>query len=166
MITKEQFLASIFHETAIIKHLHAKLTPEMLDFRPAKDIRSILEVLQYLTFCGILPAQALLKNDWSIFAASQAQAAKLTFEEIPAALDRQAQDIQTVVSDLTDEQLLNQDVLLPWGTKDKLGISLVNTSLKFLCAYRLQLFVSAKAAGLTQLNTANCWGGVDRPAAQ
>ena len=33
-----------------------------------------------------------------------------------------------------------------------------------LVAYRMQLFLQAKAAGNASIGTANCWGGMDRPA--
>jgi hypothetical protein len=42
-----------------------------------------------------------------------------------------------------------------------LGRALVETTLKWLTAYRMQLFLYAKASGNEKIGTANNWAGVD-----
>ncbi|MFN8392792.1 MAG: hypothetical protein U0136_21040 [Bdellovibrionota bacterium] len=161
MITKKQLLDSLLHELHVVKHLTSKLTPEMMDYRPAPGMRSTLELLHYLCCVGAGATKSIANNNWEIFSAYSAEAKNFTLKDIPAALDRQAQDLKDAFAEISEDKFTNFDVTYPWGGGDKLGMAVINTSLKFLTAYKLQLFVYAKSCGLTKLNTANAWGGID-----
>ena len=65
MLTKEQFMQSVRHETAICKHLYGKIPEGALDYRPTEGQRSLSELLQYLTSTGTAPMKGLIANDWS-----------------------------------------------------------------------------------------------------
>jgi hypothetical protein len=162
MISKQQFIDSLVHETNVIKHLFGKLSPEHFEYRPAEKMRSTRELLQYLSVCALAPVKSLLENNWSIARSSAQQANQLSMNDWVEAMDRQIQEVRDLLQPLKEEDFLRQEVKLPWGQETKLGIALVNTSLKFLTAYKLQLFVYAKSVGLSSLTTPNCWLGVDQ----
>jgi hypothetical protein len=46
------------------------------------------------------------------------------------------------------------------GDKTTVGRALVEITLKWMTAYRMQLFLGAKAAGNTEIWTPDCWSGV------
>lgn len=164
MFTPEDFLDTIALETRICKHLNDKLTGDQLTYRPAEGMRSTLELLHYLTYCAILPAHAIVEDDWAA-ARERATAAKsVTAATFAEHMDRQLDEVRSLVSGLS-EQDLGREVTLPWGVTAPLGRALVDTALRFLTAYRMQLFVYAKASGDGNLATSNCWLGVDPPPA-
>jgi hypothetical protein len=163
MFNKTQLLSSLETETKVIKHLWSKIPADKADFAPAPKMRTTLELLQYLTYCGCGTTKVLVNNSWDLIGAYKEQASALTWDQIPEALDRQLAEIKTMLSELTEDKLLYDERTMPWGTTAKLGQFMVDMPLKFMTAYRMQLFVYAKASGLTDLNTGNCWLGADMP---
>ncbi len=163
MISKQDFLDSIRYEVQICKHLHSKLTPQQLDYRPGENMRTTLELLRYLTICGTIPTQAMLQEDWSIVSRYQEAASTMAAEEFPERMDAELKEIQELLAEVSAEDLRTRQVPLPWNVKAPLGASLVNLPLKFLTSYRLQLFNYVKASGAAQLTTYNAWLGKDKP---
>jgi hypothetical protein len=161
VITKAQFLDSCLHEIAIVKHLAGKVPATRLDWRPTPKQRSVLELLRYLTTCAIVPARAMVTGSWEGAEETERAADVLGAEHFSAAMDIQAAALGSLLDGVTDEDLLSQDAAMPWGAPCKLGESLVNTALKTLTAYRMQLFLYAKQAGAHELGPSNCWIGVD-----
>ena len=161
MITKRQFLDSCLHEIAVVKHLAGKIPPGAMGWRPTPKQRSTLELLQYLTTCAIVPGQALVTGSWDHAVAMEEASANIVPEIFPQAMDVQARALSDLVERVSDRDLLEQDAAMPWGAPCKLGEGLVNTVLKTLVAYRMQLFLYAKEAGAHHLGPANCWVGVD-----
>ena len=93
---------------------------------------------------------------------------KIEPEEFVAILEEEKKKLTNLLSPLTDEDLLTMETTQPWGQKVKLIEALLNNSLKYLAAYRLQLFMYAKMWG-AEIGTPNAWRGVDvkpKPAAQ
>ena len=68
-----------------------------------------------------------------------------------------------LLTPLSPTDFLEREAELPWGQKVRLGRALVETALKTLVAYRMQLFLYAKGMGNHALGPSNCWVGVDRP---
>ncbi len=166
MFDKQQFLESCAHETRVIRHLATKVPPGGLEWRPTPKQRSTLELLRYLTTCAIVPAKALVAGNWDDAEALEAASAAVTAETFASAMDAQMAALSDLLAGLTEKDLAEREAAMPWGTPCKLGEGLVNTVLKTLTAYRMQLFLHAKAAGNADLGPANCWVGVDgRPAA-
>jgi hypothetical protein len=166
MFDKAQFLESCAHETKVVKHLAARVPPGSLDYRPTPKQRSTLELLRYLTTCAIVPAKALVARDWDEAESIEKAAESLQPADFAAAMDRQLEGLRAVVAPLSDHDLATRDAAMPWGTPCRLGEGLVNCCVKTLVAYRMQLFLYAKAAGAHDLGPANCWAGVDpRPRA-
>lgn len=165
VITKEQLLASMRHETNVIKHLATKIRPDRLDWRPTPGQRSIAELLQYLTVAALIPAQNLISGDWGHAEAMSAEAASVTLDTFGDAMDRQMERLDAMIRRLDVADALESDARLPWGAPIKQGQGFVDMALKTLVAYRMQLFLYAKQACDPELDSANCWVGVDRPRA-
>lgn len=161
MITKEQLLDSMRRESNIIKHLAAKVPADRMDWRPTPGQRSMLELLRYLTISAVLPAENLVTGDWEHAEAMSAGAENVTPETFDAAMDAQMARIEEILRDIDVASALETDRKLPWGEPVKQGQGFVDMVLKTLVAYRMQLFLYAKESGLTELNSANCWVGVD-----
>ncbi len=161
MITKKQLIASFEHECSIIKHLASKLSPEQLSFAPAPGMRDTLHLLRYLAACGVGPLKGAVTGDWSLMNAHFAESKNIEPSQFAAAMDREAAEIREALADIPDGEFLTRQVSFPWGVSDTLGMGLVNGPLKFLTAYRMQLFLYAKMSGCKDLNTGNCWAGVD-----
>ena len=163
MITKKQLIASFEHECAIIKHLFSKLSAEQMNFKPAPEMRDTLHLLRYLAACGVGPVKGAVTGNFELMNAHFADAKSLTADQFLAAMDREAAGIREALAEIPEAEFLTREVTFPWGAHDKLGMALVNGPLKFLTAYRMQLFLYAKMSGCKELNTANCWAGIDMP---
>ncbi|MFA7285370.1 MAG: hypothetical protein WC011_00775 [Candidatus Paceibacterota bacterium] len=160
MITKEQYIKSFVKELEIIKHLAEKITPEMLEYRPSEKQRSTLELMQYL---GHISATAILSfvdpvnNSYMELAKAKDL---VTFENFISKIDEQIKIVNEQVSVLTDEQL-NSEVSF-FGMNEKLSMHLLS-ALKWITAYKMQLFLYIKANGVHHIGTSNAWAGFDTP---
>ncbi len=163
MFSKEQFLESFRFETNICKHLYTKVEKNLLDYRPTEEQRSILELLQYLTVCGTLPVRGLLNADWSHIQDDLERSKQISADEFCGAMDAQAAEVEKLIGGLSEEELENKETVFPTGQKAILGAALVNFPLKFITAYRMQLFLYLKQTGNSELSTYNCWFGMDKP---
>lgn len=163
MLTPQAFLDSCAHETRVICHLATKVSPDAFGWRPTPKQRSLTELLGYLTTCAIVPARAMVTGTWDDFETVCKTESSVTPSSFPWAMAQQLQALTTLVRAIPERDFLEKDATLPWGAKAKLGAALVDTVLKTLVAYRMQLFLYAKASGAYALGPANCWMGVDGP---
>jgi len=163
MLTPQAFLDSCAHETRVLCHLATKVSPDAYDWRPTPNQRSTAELLGYLTTCAIVPARAMVSGAWDDFETVGRAERAVTPSSFPWAMAQQMQALTTLVRAIPERDFLDRDATLPWGAKEKLGVALVDTALKALVAYRMQLFLYAKASGNAALGPANCWVGVDGP---
>lgn len=163
MITKQEIFDSIRHETKIIKHLASKLEPKHLDYKPTQNQRSMSELLQYLTFCALTPMLNIVTGNWEHAEEIAKKSANVNLENFAEAMDRQVKEVENEINKFTEEELATKDATLPWGTPIKAGIALVEMVVKTYSVYRMQLFLYAKSAGLTELDSFDCWIGTDKP---
>ena len=126
-------------------------------------MRTTLELLRYLTRCAQVPATAILTERWDNLKAQVDEAARMPADAFPEAMDSQLDALRTLLEPVSDDEFLTRPATVPWAPGQRLGEALVNTSLKFLTAYRMQLFLYAKIGGAADLATSNCWMGVDMP---
>ena len=166
MTISESISKSLLHELDVIQHLYTKLDPAKADWRPQENMRSTLELLRYLTSIGYSTVRHFVNplptGDLAMAPLKVAtdQASTLTFEEIPAAFEREREAIREAMSSVTDEDL-TKTTWYPWGGPEMtLSYALINASTKYLAAYRMQLFLYAKLCG-AEIGTANNWRGVD-----
>lgn len=161
MYSKQQLTDSLIHECNVCKHLHTKLSGEGYEYRPTPAQRSSVELLRYLAVIGIASIKGFAESNMEAWRSYAAEVENMTAEEFPAAMDRQIERIREAMDALTDEQLATQESKLPNGTVTNLGAALINGTLKWLTAYKMQLFLYAKAAGAHEIGTPNCWAGID-----
>ncbi len=163
MLTRDQLLSSMRHETNVIKHLATKVPPGTLDWRPTPKQRSTLELMQYLTTCGVIGVKAMIHGNWDHVEAIDKAAQSVTPENFAAAMDAQMAELETDVRAVPEADLAGRAATMPWGAPTTLGLSLVDCGLKPLTAYRMQFFLYAKQSGAADIGPANCWVGVDMP---
>lgn len=164
MLDKHDIRDVMLREIDVCVHLHGKLPQGALEYRPGPGQRSTLELLRYLSHCGVSGTRAMLEGNWNGFKENAARAETMSGDQFPAAMERQKQELIALFEKLTPEQFATQAATMPMGEKLKLGRALLEAPFRWLCGYRLQLFLYAKAAGAKDIATANCWMGVDRPA--
>ena len=163
MITKEQFLDELRHETAVIKHLATKLVPGTGDWRPSPVQRSMIELMRYLTCCASVPISSAIKGNWDDAEPLEKAAEAVTLENFAAGMDAQMRLIESLLADVTVGHMLEAEATLPWGKPIRLGAALVSMGIKPLAAYRMQFFLYVKQSGNHDIGPANCWVGVDAP---
>ncbi len=165
MITKEHLAASMVHECNICIHLFAKFSPEAYSYRPSPQQRSTAELMQYLAICGIAGVRSMAEGNWTAFGELKERVQNATPEDFPALMEKQKEEITAYIASLSDEALATQEAKVPGVGVVPLGAAILNGPLKWLTAYRMQLFLYAKACGATDIGTSNAWSGMDMPAA-
>ena len=161
MITKQQLEAALVKECDITIHLFGKLTPESYAYRPAEGVRSTAELLRYLAMCGIGGIRWFEAGSLDIWKEHQARVAEMPPEAFPDEMNRQKREIQEFFAGTDEEVLRTKDAKLPTGDRMPLGAAIMSGPMKWLAAYKLQLFSYAKATGATDIGTANAWAGID-----
>jgi hypothetical protein len=166
-MNKRQLIDSLAHETHVAKHLFSKLPhgQAALDYRPAPGQRSTLELMRYLACSGIGSAASALAGTFEAFMPHAKATEKMTAAELAAALDRQLVALKALIGGIPDADYEGKDLAIPPVVSGKTCEVLVNTTLKFMTAYRMQLFLYAKAAGAKEIDTWDCWRGQTRPPA-
>jgi hypothetical protein len=160
MITKQQLLDSMRHETKVIQHLATKVPVGALDYRPTPGQRSTLELMRYMTTMGVVPTAFAIRGHWDDAEALEQEAESVEPATFAAAMDRQMERIEGLFEEFSEEEAATRPAKMPWGTPTT---GLVDMVVKCFAAYRMQLFLYAKACGASELGPANCWVGVDPP---
>ncbi|MHC5012743.1 MAG: hypothetical protein ACYTG6_17650 [Planctomycetota bacterium] len=163
MITKEQLLASMRHETNVIKHLATKVPPDAYDYRPTPGQRSTLELMRYMTSMAVVPTAYAIRGHWNDAEAWEKEAESVTPDTFAAAMDRQMERIGTLMEEVDEGEAPTRPAKMPWGTETTLGAGLVDMVVKCFAVYRMQFFLYIKASGASEIGSANCWVGVDQP---
>ena len=161
MISKNDVFDAIKHEIHVLKHLAEKLDASQMDYRPTEGQRSTIELLRFLTTCSIGPAMFLMNGNFEHGPDLQEKAASVTLENFGEALDNQMAELESYLADFDDDALAARKVMLPWGQESTMAVGLMNFCVKFIAAYKLQLFLYMKSMGMSDLTTPNCWGGMD-----
>lgn len=170
MSFKDDLHESIQLELHILEHVFNKIPKEnleALEYRPSPGQRSLLELLRYLSYAGIGGCLAAVEGGFDGFRRVAARAEEMPAGEFPAALARQKEEIAELFAGLTDEDLLTRRTKNPLGQELSLAKGLMELPFRWLAAYRMQLFLYAKANG-ADLWTPDCWYGIhrDRPPAK
>ena len=161
MFTREQFIESVLAEGRILKHLHGKVPDGQLDFRPTPGQRSIAELLEYIPLNAGPLVQAMVAGDFKPLMegadAIKAEARK----DFVGTIDRETRRVAQLLEDVPDTDFQSREIQMPSGIRVKMGAALVDFPLKFLTAYRMQLFLYLKQCGQPGLTTTNLWRGED-----
>ena len=81
----------------------------------------------------------------------------LTVQNFPERLNEQWEEIQNYMKSISEEDLYTKEVELPSKEKMVLGMAILNAPVKWLAAYRMELFVYLKMNGKTELSTKEAW---------
>ena len=80
-------------------------------------------------------------------------------------MDEQIIIARKLFDEVSEDDLLNKEITYPWnGVKAPLGEAIIATSIKWLAAYKLQLFLFIKLCGDKELGTADAWVLTELPA--
>ncbi|MEP6948445.1 MAG: hypothetical protein ABI863_04200 [Ginsengibacter sp.] len=158
---KQHLLNNIEREINICRRLYTKIPTDQINFRPKEGVRSTLEILQYLCIIGGAMMSYWLKKDDTdfntFFGASTAAAGEIQHEHFSDLMDEQMATIKDLFSQVSEEDLFHREVTYPWGGTVPLGEGIISTSVKFLAAYKLQLFLYIKLSTDQKLGTADAW---------
>jgi hypothetical protein len=164
---KEHLINNIEKEISICRRLYTKIPATQIGFRPKEGIRSILELLQYLGFIGSCMLSYWLKRDDSdfqtFFDKKNAVAKAMSHEQFLRIMDEQMATIKDLFTQINEDDLFNKEITYPWGGKAPLGEAIIATSIKWLSAYKLQLFLFIKLSEDIKLTTADAWVLTDYP---
>jgi hypothetical protein len=161
MITREQFIESVRHEGRILKHLYTKVPQDKLDYRPSPGQRSLGELLEYMPCNAAAIARHLINGDWSTIKDGMDKTKASARKDFAATVDQQVEEFASMIKSIPESDLLSREITLPNGMKLPLGAALLEFNMKFMTAYRMQLFLYLKACGRTDLVTSNLWKGMD-----
>lgn len=167
ILTKEEFIGALQDEIRLLLHLISKVEPSMLDYRPTPEQRSLLQLLQYLSFFGPLHLKGTLAPRFDgaawgqAFREEQPRASARDLEEIKQAIGAQSGVAHDLLTPYPDAELRADFEM--FGQKASRGLWLVRLVLNHYAAYRMQLFLYLKACGRPELNTMNLWVGTDAP---
>jgi hypothetical protein len=160
---KQVLLNSIIKEMKIIRRLATKIPVDKHDFRAKEGMRNFKELLQYLSVCGTNSIAYWYRKDQSVdfrtFVTEVAQHAQknITPENFVAAMDAQIDLVTKLFEQISEHDLVTKDVDYPGGDKGKLGEAIIETSIKWLTAYKMQLFLKLKLASDQELKTPDLW---------
>ena len=163
MISKQQFISALMAELAIVRHLGSKVTPDILDYRPTEQQRTTLELMQYLGHMVTISVSVNSTGDVSLYKTLGEQAQQVSLENFESVMIHQEKEVREKLEALSDEDMAREINL--WGHMAPVSIHVLSI-LKFVVAYKMQLFLYLKSSGKTELNTSNLWRGVDPAPAQ
>lgn len=167
-MTKQQILNAVKEENKILTHLFGKIKSGEMQFSPGEKMRTTEELLRYISYAAVATINWYNNNltgveDKNAFKKYVDKAAGMDINKFPEALEAQYNEIETILGNFTDDELKTKKVKRIAGNECTFGEAIVNSSLKYLTAYRMQLFLYLKQAGQPELNTYNCWVGMDAP---
>ena len=156
-MNKTDFLRSVEREYFILKLIFAQLAPTGLAFRPSANQRSIEELLRYLSWCGYESARKALAGKDYAESEHKKSAEIYPIEKFPERIDEQFTLIKQAIEQISDEDWRSRPSQHWGGQEASLQAALIETTLKWLTAYRMNLFLFAKAAGHPELDRKICW---------
>jgi hypothetical protein len=156
---KQHLLQNLEREILLLKQIAPLIKEEDLQFRPAEKVRSMLEMMQYLSGIGSTMLRWFVKNDitkeeWQKI---REYRSTLTLQNFELRLDEQWADIQKYMDEITEEDLVTKIVELPSKEKMVLGAAIINAPIKWLTAYRMELFLYLKITGHSHISTREAW---------
>jgi hypothetical protein len=159
---KPFLMNSIIKEMKVIRRLGSKITNEQAMYTPKEGMRNLMEVLQYLSVCGTNTICYWYRNnkeiDFKSFVSSiKAQAQSVTPQNFVATMDAQIALVTALFEKITEEELWNKEVDYPWGDTATLGVAIMETSIKWLTGYKMQLFLTMKLSSDQVLTTPDLW---------
>ena len=160
IMLKEILQESIIKELMLIKRLSMKVPADSLDFRPKENVRSMIELLQYVSAAGtgmLLFWQSKETEARPFLQKLRENALVLTLENASELFDKQIELVKEIFTNISEEDLVTKVVSYPWGATDPLGKAIIETSIKWLTGYKMQLFLYIKQNSDEALSTPDLW---------
>jgi hypothetical protein len=161
MYTKDQIWSSFAKEINLIKHIAERLPEGSEHHKPTEQQRTTLELLHYLSGMGAGILGSVVLGDAGAFAEYLKKTEGVTRETFADMMDMQATDMKAIFDEINQEQM-NEEVELWGGWRQSRALFILDL-LKMMTAYKMQLFLYAKAAGNSTIGTSNLWAGMDMP---
>ena len=158
MYTKEQIWASFTKEFRIVKHLAEKIPAGGEHHKPTEKQRTTLELMHYLAMFGGGMFAVITTGDGNAFMDYGKKVGEITLENFAAAIDAQEIAMKEMFDAFTPEVLAEE--ISVWGQTQSRALFVLE-ALKTFTAYKMQLFLYAKAAGNHSIGTSNVWAGMD-----
>jgi hypothetical protein len=169
MSTIESIQNSILQDLTICQHLYTKLDPKKAEWKPAEGMRPTIHLLQYLCYIGKAMIRHFVDTPENHDTArknyrelSKWSGEAVTFENFPEMIEQEMTEIQSLLAGLTDADL-HRTTYHMWSEEEYPLIEGLFTTMKYICAYRHQLFLYAKMCG-ADINTLDNWYGKDSSA--
>jgi hypothetical protein len=163
---KESLLKSSIHELNICQHLATKFDASLADWRPRENMRSTVELMQYLCYIGGTMTQHFIdppvdheEARLKYRADAKNTSENVTFANFSEWIEREKETINKAFATITDADL-SRMTYHPWSGEENSLFEALLTVNKYLCAYRQQLFLYAKMCG-ANISTPNNWYGRD-----
>lgn len=155
---KEHLLYSMGREIAQLKSLVPHIEENDLSFRPNEKVRSTYELMQYLSTIGSTMMHWYLDGMTPEYREQvKAQRESLTLSNFTERLETQWLNIQQYMQRISEEDLHNKTVELPYKETMPLGQAIIAGPIRWLAVYRMELFVYLKLSGKTELSTKEAW---------
>ena len=156
---KQHLLQNLQREIFLLKQLAPFIEERDLEFRPAEKMRNTIELMQYLSGIGAVMMRWFVKNDLTPeeWVKIREHRKTLTRENFKERLDEQMEEILMYMNMISEDDLNKKEVELPSKEKMILGIAIINAPIKWLAAYRYQLFTYLKMNGRPELSTKEAW---------
>lgn len=163
MISKDMLISKFKNEVRILKHLAAKATtPEILNFRFSEHQRTTAQVLAYIaTICSAV-SKEILNDDASGLELYLDRYENFDPTTFATSIDHDSAEVIALLEATSDEKFAEEKVMRGNMKDTRAGHMLSIFTL--YTAYKMQVFLQLKAAGLSTLGTMNLWGGMDAPA--
>ncbi|MFT6109539.1 MAG: hypothetical protein ACJA2W_002461 [Planctomycetota bacterium] len=161
MLGKNDILDSLLRECEISKHLATKIPDGDVSFQPCASQRSMLDLMRYQSFCGLGGTYAMFDGNWDRYRALAESSSAMEAGGFAAAIDQQADGLREFFGELTDEAFATRPAKTPMGEELPLGRALLELPVKWMTAYRMQMYLYCKQAGNDEIWTPNCWAGID-----
>jgi hypothetical protein len=162
MFGKQDLIDAMALECDVAKHLFAKLPREdwaaTLAWRPSPAQRSTEELLRFLSYCGIGACLACVEGTWDGWKRVAQRGEEMGVDDFAAAMDRQKEEITSLLGDLAEEDFSHRTAKNPLGHELSLGRALMDMPQRWLVGYRMQMFLYARALG-AEVATPDCWYG-------
>lgn len=160
MYTKQNLIDSVTNEFRIIKHLAEKIPAGTEGYKPTENQRTTLELLQYLSSIVVNGTHVISEGNADAYKTAPLSPTETTIENFSEKMDSQLVLWKEMMNSLDEEKLAVVINIYGMGEMSR-GVYLVENLLKWLAAYKMQLFLYIKASGNTSIGTSNVWGGMD-----
>jgi len=157
MFTTDSLIRAWKTETEICVSLFGKMPPGGLDYRPSAGQRTTLELLRYLGKGPRNGVVRVLAGDWGATPPAAEMAKDMPASDFVQVMRYHAAEVAQLLRAAEPGDLAHGPIAFPWGETLPKGEALVLYPYRWLTGYRMQLFLYLKAAGATQLGTADLW---------